>query len=86
MYWTQPDGGLFVWVKLPDEADRGRLKDLATERNITYATGQAFHAHEQDVPHLRLAFGWIERDDIPVGVKLLAECVRGALPAQVGAA
>ncbi len=86
MHWTQPDGGLFVWVKLPEDVDRARLKDLATARNITYATGQAFHAHEQDVPYLRLAFGWIERDDIPVGVRLLAECVRESLPAKVGSA
>jgi 2-aminoadipate transaminase len=83
MHWSQPDGGLFVWVKLPDEVDRARLRELATERNVMYATGQAFHAHEQDVPYLRLAFGWIDKDDIAVGVRLLAECVRESLPSKV---
>ena len=81
MHWTRPAGGLFVWVKLPEQVDRVRLRELATERNILYATGQAFHAQDEDVPYLRLAFGWIEREDIPVGIQLLAECVRAAMPA-----
>jgi 2-aminoadipate transaminase len=84
MHWTQPDGGLFVWVKLPDQVDRVRLRELALAHNITYATGQAFHTLEQDVPYLRLAFGWIEREEIPAGVRLLAECVRQSLPAPAG--
>jgi 2-aminoadipate transaminase len=85
MHWTVPDGGLFVWIKLPDEVDRVRLHELATARHITYATGQAFHAHDQDVPYLRLAFGWIEREDILDGVRLLAECVRESMPVRTGA-
>ena len=82
MRWTKPDGGLFVWVKLPEEVDRARIAELAAAGNITYATGQAFHAHNQDVPYLRLAFGWIDREDIPEGVHLLADCIRAATPAR----
>jgi 2-aminoadipate transaminase len=84
MHWTRPAGGLFVWVKLPEQVDRVRLRELAADANILYASGQAFHAQDQDVPYLRLAFGWIDREDIPVGVKLLAECVRAAMPAPAG--
>jgi 2-aminoadipate transaminase len=82
MRWTQPDGGLFVWIKLPDEVDRARIQELAAARHITYATGQAFHAHNQDVPYLRLAFGWIDREDIPEGVRQLAEVIRASMPAR----
>jgi 2-aminoadipate transaminase len=81
MSWTRPDGGLFLWVKLPEDVNRVRLHDLATARGITYSTGQAFHALNQDVPYLRLAFGWIDKEDIPEGVRVLAECVRAAMPA-----
>jgi 2-aminoadipate transaminase len=83
MRWSQPDGGLFVWVKLPEDVDRVRLQELAVARGITYATGQAFHALSEDVAYLRLAFGWIDKDDIPEGVRQLAECVRQAMPATV---
>ncbi len=80
MSWTQPDGGLFVWIKLPEEVDRARLQELATARGITYATGQAFHALNEDVAYLRLAFGWIEKDEIADGVRALADCVRQSMP------
>ena len=83
LHWTRPDGGLFLWISLPAEVDRARLHELATERGITYATGQAFHALGQDVPYLRLAFGWIDKDDIVPGVHKLAECLRAALPSAV---
>jgi DNA-binding transcriptional MocR family regulator len=35
------------------------------------------------VAYLRLAFGWIPNEDIAEGVRLLAECVREAMPASV---
>jgi 2-aminoadipate transaminase len=81
--WTQPDGGLFVWINLPEQVNRARLQELATARGITYANGQAFHATNQDVPYIRLAFGWIDKVDIADGVRVLAECVRAAIPAAV---
>jgi 2-aminoadipate transaminase len=84
MHWTRPDGGLFLWIKLPDQVDRARLQELATARGITYATGQAFHALNEDVPYLRLAFGWIAREDISEGVQLLGQSVRQSMPASVG--
>jgi DNA-binding transcriptional MocR family regulator len=71
-----------MWIKLPEDVDRVRLRALADARHITYATGQAFHAYNEDVPYLRLAFGWINRDDIADGVRLLAECVRESMPAR----
>jgi 2-aminoadipate transaminase len=83
MHWTHPDGGLFLWIKLPDAVDRKRLQQLATERHIVYATGQAFNALDEDVPYLRLSFGWIAKEDIAEGVRQLAECVRQAMPAVV---
>jgi 2-aminoadipate transaminase len=83
MHWTHPDGGLFLWIKLPEQLDRTRLQELATARGITYATGQAFHALNEDIPYLRLSFGWIEKEDIAEGVRILAECIREAMPAEV---
>jgi 2-aminoadipate transaminase len=83
MSWTKPDGGLFLWVKLPEEVDRRRLQELAVARGITYHLGQSFHASNEDVPYLRLAFGWIDKADIADGVRTLAECVREAMPARI---
>lgn len=83
MHWSRPEGGLFMWIKLPEGIDRARLWELAVARGLTYATGQAFHALGQDVAYLRLAFGWIDKDDIPEGVHLLAELMHQSVGAGV---
>ena len=74
--FSRPQGGLFIWVKLPDETDTVACEQLADSRGIDYATGKAFHVYRQDVPYLRLAFGFPSLDDIREGIPLLAECVR----------
>ena len=85
MHWSRPDGGLFVWIRLPDDVDRATLQQLLGARGIVCSTGQVFHAHGQDVPYIRLAFGWIAAEEIRDGVRALAECVREATPAPVAA-
>jgi 2-aminoadipate transaminase len=81
MHWTRPAGGLFLWVTLPPQVDRRRLHALAASRGIVYHLGQSFHTADQDVPYLRLAYGWIDKAAIPEGVRRLAQCVREAMPA-----
>ena len=76
--WTRPDGGLFTWLRLPEEIDTARVRALATEAGIQYGTGRSFDAADQDIPYLRLAFGFIDRADIPDGVAALAGCIARA--------
>lgn len=73
---SEPGGGLFIWVKLPDATDVVACEQTAESRGIDYATGKAFHVYREDVPYLRLAFGYATLDDIREGIPLLAECVR----------
>ena len=68
---------------MPEQVDRMRMRQAAADRSLTYHLGQSFHALGQDVPYLRLAFGWIEKEDIADGVHLLAELMRESVPAGV---
>ena len=77
--WTRPVGGLFIWVGFPPVANRQVLREQLAERQVLHAPGSSFHVHGQDVPFLRLAFGFIDRDDVEEGVRLLVECVRAAV-------
>ena len=76
--WSRPVGGLFIWVEFPDDVDRHRLMALCAERNIMIARGQDFHIHHEDVPAIRLAFGYAGLEDIQEGVPLLGECIHRA--------
>ena len=75
-WFSRPKGGLFIWVKLPDATDVVACEQLAESRGIDYATGKAFHVYQEDVPYLRLAFGFTELDEIREGIPKLADCVR----------
>jgi 2-aminoadipate transaminase len=76
--WSRPVGGLFIWVEFPDDVDRDKLMALCAERNIMVARGQGFHIHREDVPAIRLAFGYAALGDIQEGVPLLGECIHMA--------
>ena len=73
---SNPPGGLFVWVRFPDDVDQAKLLRLAAERNFRYAPGANFHIHGDPVPYLRLAFGHMPDDDIQAGMPVLARCLR----------
>jgi 2-aminoadipate transaminase len=76
--WTRPDGGLFTWLRLPEAIDIVKVRALATEAGIQCGAGRSFDAADQDIPYLRLAFGFIDRADIPAGVAALADCIARA--------
>ena len=74
--WSKPVGGLFIWVRLPDDVDRARLGKLAHSRGLAYLPGAAFHYQGADAPYLRLAFGHLTEAQIDEGVPILARCIR----------
>jgi 2-aminoadipate transaminase len=76
--WSSPAGGLFVWLRLPDDVDRDRLQSLADQRGFRYARGRAFQVDNEDVPYLRLAFGHVSDAMIEEGIPVLAQCIREA--------
>lgn len=75
---SNPAGGLFVWVRFPDDVDQAKLARLTAERSFFYAAGANFHIHAEQVPYLRLAFGHVPDDDIRDGIPVLAQCIREA--------
>ena len=76
--WSNPVGGLFVWVRVPDDVDRRKLYDLAQENGVNYLPGTAFHYANRNKPYLRLAFGHLTPEQIQTGIPVLARCIRQA--------
>jgi 2-aminoadipate transaminase len=74
--WSTPAGGLFVWVRLPEDVDRKKLWQLSQSRGVNYLPGSSFHVAAADVPYLRLAFGHLRHAEISDGVSVLARCIR----------
>ena len=75
---SNPQGGLFIWVRLPEDVDPARLLELANERGVRFGTGKAFDSQGRDLNYVRLAYGWASHEDIAKGIPLLATCVADA--------
>lgn len=73
---SNPSGGLFAWVRFPDDVDQEKLQRLTAERGFFYASGANFHIDSKQIPYLRLAFGHVPDDDIRDGIPVLIQCLR----------
>ena len=74
--WSNPAGGLFIWVRLPDDVDRKQLYETANKNGVNYLPGTAFHYANRNKPYLRLAFGHLTESQIEDGIPVLARCIR----------
>ncbi|MBT5873197.1 MAG: PLP-dependent aminotransferase family protein [Candidatus Latescibacteria bacterium] len=83
--WSNPPGGLFIWVKVPDDVDIAEAVRLAGSRGVVCPPGRAFSPEDEDVPYLRLAFGYPSVPDIRDGIPILADCVKAASGVRVEA-
>jgi 2-aminoadipate transaminase len=73
--FTEPDGGYFLWVELPDDVDVDLLLPEAAARGVAVVKGSDFLL---DGGHhaLRLAYCAVTPDVVDEGVRRLAEAVR----------
>ncbi len=77
--WSRPDGGMFLWARLPEGMNAIDLLPEAVERNVAFVPGAAFYAEAPDTRTLRLSFVTASPAQINAGVKALADAVRARL-------
>jgi len=78
-HWTQPEGGLFVWVTLPEGVDAWEMLPKAVERNIAFVPGAAFAVEGGHANTMRLNFSSVRPDQIPHAIAVLAEVIEEAM-------
>ena len=76
--WTQPVGGMFVWVRLPEGVQASALLPQAVEAGMAFVPGAPFYAHAPDPRTLRLSFVTSTVAQIEQGMAALAKVVRAA--------
>jgi 2-aminoadipate transaminase len=77
--WTRPQGGIFTWVTLPEEADTWDLFPKALERQVAYIPGAAFAVHGGHTNTMRLNFSNATSDEIEEAIQRLSEVIRARL-------
>jgi 2-aminoadipate transaminase len=77
--WTEPDGGFFVWVTLPEAVDTEELLPRAAEEGVTYLPGELFFPDDRGRNCLRLSFSHVSPGEMDRGVAALARATRSAM-------
>ncbi|MFD7765301.1 PLP-dependent aminotransferase family protein [Streptomyces sp. NPDC059787] len=70
--WTRPEGGMFLWARLPEPYDTTALLPDVVRHDVAYVPGAPFHADEPDRATLRLCFVTQTPDEIAEGLRRLA--------------
>ncbi len=74
--YTRPDGGLFIWVTLPDEFDSNEVAKLATQKLVAVVPGSSFEPDVNAFSHsFRLNYSMPSDEQIVEGVDRLAEAL-----------
>lgn len=78
--WTHPEGGLFVWVTLPEYVDTGSMLAEALEAGVTYVPGDSFYPEGRSGKNcMRINFSYESPECIAEAIRRLAEVIESKL-------
>ena len=70
--WTRPEGGLFLFLTMPEGFDAVKFYDKALDAGVAYVAGEFFHPDRSGKNTMRLNFSFMSPERIKEGIKLLA--------------
>jgi 2-aminoadipate transaminase len=76
--WTEPRGGFFSWLTLPEGSDTAALAALAIRAGFAFVPGSPFFPDDRGSRHLRLCFSRTPTTDIDEGIRRLGTLLRNA--------
>lgn len=75
--YTRPDGGYFIWLRLPPAVDVAELAERARRKNVYFAPGTGFYVKPEDgARYLRLSFSFLPLEDLRAGIEILGGLIR----------
>ena len=73
--WTRPEGGMFLWGRLPGNISSMRLFEYAVQEKVVFVPGDPFYTTKTDVSTLRLNFSCADGETIEKGILRLARAL-----------
>jgi 2-aminoadipate transaminase len=77
--WTRPEGGMFIWVTLPEHIDSMKLLDEAIAEHVAFVPGAPFYANAPQQNTLRLSFVTVPPEQIREGVARLGKLIKAKI-------
>lgn len=77
--WTEPHGGLFLFVTLPKHLNTDKIFKKAIEKNVAFVAGSTFFCNNSGHNTMRINFSFSNNQEIETGVKRLSEVITDEL-------
>lgn len=74
--WNRPEGGMFIWAKLPENIDTREMFEKAIKEKVAYVVGDAFYVEDNGHNTMRLNFTHSSEEEIWTGIERLANVIR----------
>lgn len=73
--WTEPDGGMFLWLTLSEGVDTKEMLPMAVDEGVAYIPGGPFYATDPKLNTLRLNYTFVGPDALETGIERLATTI-----------
>ena len=74
--FTRPDGGLFLWVTVPEGVSARKVFDKCIEQKVAAVIGDAFYPNDKTDRSMRVNYSCMPDDKIVEGVKRMAKAIK----------
>jgi 2-aminoadipate transaminase len=74
--FTRPEGGMFLWVTLPEKLSSMKLFDMAIKEKVAFVPGQAFFVDGGGANTMRLNYSNSDEEKIVEGIGRMAKALR----------
>ena len=81
--WTEPSGGMFTWLRMPEGIDAIELPPAATAGGVAYVPGAPFYVDGEGANEMRLSFSALDEAQLAEAARRLAGVVETAALAGV---
>jgi 2-aminoadipate transaminase len=77
--YTKPEGGMFLWAELPQNATSLDLFNLAIKDKVIFVPGDPFYINKTRTRTFRLNFSCVDEETIDIGIGRLGNAIKGLL-------
>jgi len=77
--WTEPEGGLFLFVTMPGNIDAEKIFCRALEKNVAFVCGSSFFCNGSGKNTMRINFSFSAKPEIEEGIRRLSSVIRDEL-------
>jgi 2-aminoadipate transaminase len=77
--WTRPEGGLFLFITLPEYMNADDVFNIAVENNVAFVKGSVFFCDDCGKNTMRINFSYCDTETITKGVERLAGVIRESM-------